>query len=474
MYEEVVLPGTNYKDVDTEASKPQLISSVVLMLFDSNRAVAITSQEEFRMQTANIDTSASSTKNDKPSPSNNVELLIKEADQAFQTIGNELEHAAEDWYGISNTESSARTVTLPRAISKIQPSSSLPSKYAITRTRSGVKDRKTFFQCRRPKLVTKTAFRNKNTGYYHTRWTDVTNNMAGAIGGMIFKTTVDEILSPGKLEKLGNTNRARRVSLSMEDTITESKITQIEPFHSGSLSSRVSVPGPQISLSPVSPMTPDSSNLPPMPSKSGARVAKNILNSPILKEKMSFEGLSFPSQSLSSMSRSTYTDNVFLSLSRKSLPSQLVLPSTPYTLNCPLFRHGHIVIDRPHLKQEDMRADELIDWTAFQMAIAGTTHEELEGRLGEVELDDIAEWWEGFGLELGELVHEKPKLRKRSSVVVLDKPSQRIRQSKEGSDVGGAGDAMERNGTKDRSISPVGRSPQICASLHSIVPWDIY
>jgi hypothetical protein len=64
-----------------------------------------------------------------------------------------------------------------------------------------------------------------------------------------------------------------------------------------------------------------------------------------------------------------------------------------------------------------------LDWTAFQIAILGTTDEDHEGsdeaQLDEAELDDITLWFSDFGFGVGRLVKEKPK-RKRIKVYLKD------------------------------------------------------
>jgi hypothetical protein len=66
------------------------------------------------------------------------------------------------------------------------------------------------------------------------------------------------------------------------------------------------------------------------------------------------------------------------------------------------------------LKREDTLPDDTLDWTAFQMAIAGTREDEfatseMERILNDAELRDLVDWWEGFHLELGVLEGESLK-----------------------------------------------------------------
>ena len=506
---ELVSSNTDYIYSDIEAPAACPTSSVGPAIFDWKETIAIDSQDKAKVESAGIGASRSSKMNRQSCITDNVEMLIREADQAFQAVGDELEDAksaAGDWYDISSAKSSAQAITLPRSISQRQQNSFLLSKPAITRTRSGVKTRKAIFQRRRPKLVTKTMPKHNSntTEFHHTRWTDVTNNMVDAISGKIFRTEVDEILSPGKLEKLRYEVRAKAASVELENTIDEGEITPIEPFHCESLSSRVSSAVSRNSTSPVSPITPDSSPPPEIPPKNAARAARKILHSPIFENKMMFEDMNFPSPPLKSMGRPTYMAQISLptiheqkkiipsrthakapNLTQPLLPrepksSQLVLPSTPYTLTSPLFRHGPIVINRARAK-EYARADESLDWTAFQMAISGTANEnysynaeEVERRFDDAELDDIAEWWTEFGFGLGELVHEEPKPRKRRKIGRSKERQQYILQNNADGWGPRTGDLVER---KDMDVTPrgqVGEISRIGASVRSVAPWDIF
>ncbi|PSS08610.1 hypothetical protein M430DRAFT_61775, partial [Amorphotheca resinae ATCC 22711] len=107
-------------------------------------------------------------------------------------------------------------------------------------------------------------------------------------------------------------------------------------------------------------------------------------------------------------------------------PSCIALSSTPFTLTSPLFRHGPIRLEQR--KKKSSLEKEALDWTAFQIAILGTTDEDHEGsdeaQLDEAELDDITLWFSDFGFGVGRLVKEKPK-RKRIKVYLKDGNAQK-------------------------------------------------
>lgn len=100
-------------------------------------------------------------------------------------------------------------------------------------------------------------------------------------------------------------------------------------------------------------------------------------------------------------------------------PDYLFFRGTPYTITMPTFRHGHIRLAKAELAGLNSieaklltSPDETLDWTAFQMAIlcgAGDfISDDSDGvRDHDAEMtDDLAEWFDDFGMEPGRLVHE--------------------------------------------------------------------
>jgi hypothetical protein len=88
----------------------------------------------------------------------------------------------------------------------------------------------------------------------------------------------------------------------------------------------------------------------------------------------------------------------------------IFLPSTPFTLTSPLFRHGTIRVPITYQEPKIRSDEEVLDWTAFQMAISGTggidgladvyeqgERERMELEEMEREADDILQWWTSFG-----------------------------------------------------------------------------
>ncbi|KAB8304336.1 hypothetical protein EYC80_003746 [Monilinia laxa] len=146
---------------------------------------------------------------------------------------------------------------------------------------------------------------------------------------------------------------------------------------------------------------------------------KNLL--PTIPEISALDDLSQQS------SRRTFSQDSGYSQDSSREPLDYIqLPSTPYTLTCPLFRHGPIRLE--HVSRRSRHdsipatdLEEALDWTAFQMAISGTmddgtigASEESIWEADEAEVDNILDWWTGFGYTgIGRLVKEAPTSRRK-------------------------------------------------------------
>ncbi|TGO86691.1 hypothetical protein BPOR_0284g00100 [Botrytis porri] len=146
--------------------------------------------------------------------------------------------------------------------------------------------------------------------------------------------------------------------------------------------------------------------------------------------------------------RSFSQDSEYSQDSSTSSVDYIQLPSTPYTLTSPLFRHGPIRLEYVyHRSYRDSLSgpefEEALDWTAFQMAISGTMD---DGTLGasqesiceadEAEVDSIFDWWSGFGYPgIGRLVKEAPvSRRKRGKSLAATDAEKSSRKNKNGRD----------------------------------------
>ncbi|TGO34653.1 hypothetical protein BHYA_0187g00010 [Botrytis hyacinthi] len=146
--------------------------------------------------------------------------------------------------------------------------------------------------------------------------------------------------------------------------------------------------------------------------------------------------------------RSFSQDSEYSQDSSTSSVDYIQLPSTPYTLTSPLFRHGPIRLEHVyHRSDRDSLSapefEEALDWTAFQMAISGTmddgtlgASEESIWEADEAEVDSIFDWWSGFGYPgIGRLVKEAPvSRRKRGKSLAATGAEKSPRKIKDGRD----------------------------------------
>jgi hypothetical protein len=281
------------------------------------------------------------------------------------------------------------------------------------------------------------------------RWTvnDVTTNIVDVFSGKIFRTEVDEMLTPVRLQQLQENNRVSQehresADLTRGAETDEDVDTPIEPFHLQSLSDRLDAakknhpPSPNPVLPP--PAIPQRHpNRPSIPKPRKVQFANQSQE----EAEMTFNDLTFPTPPRISISRHSSTSSniphlptipeispLTLSTTQHFIPvpsilqpphlqpktdeKYIFLPSTPFTLTSPLFRHNAIRVPIPYREPKVRSSDEALDWTAFQMAISGTSgidtylddFETREGErieLGEMEreADDILQWWTGFGYQ---------------------------------------------------------------------------
>jgi hypothetical protein len=385
--------------------------------------------------------------------SDNVDQLIKETDEAFQAVGLALADAKAttyEWHDNTATAPFIRTVAKPRnGPGKKRSIPNLSSKTSIWRSSSVVKAKRQPFHLRKTKQPSRTGPRHVPPPITPERWTltDVTSNLVDVFSGKIFRTEVDEMLTPGRMQLLqdnGTETRGKRSSES-NASLNSSSSTPTEPFNLESLSASIDA-ATQVSQSPFpDPILPP----PPVPKRSEARRAKATTEKNVGDgTEMTFEDLNFPSpprkssragplgqqmlptipeiSSITLAPPKTYGKE---KLKHNSIPESIqdsiTLFSTPFTLTSPLFRHGPIRIGR----RKANLPEEALDWTAFQMAILGTMDSDTSDGLGrepdETELDSITEWFAEFGFEgPGALIGETPN-RPRIEVHIKDDNNKR-------------------------------------------------
>jgi hypothetical protein len=376
--------------------------------------------------------------------SDNVEQLIRETDAAFQAVGNALadaKAATRDWYDddVPAARNASETRGIPR---KIPRPPVTPLKAQALRSMSVAKKKK---PAKRNLLGRALRSVPPPVASSPSRWTlnDMTTNVVDVFSGKIFRTEVDEMLTPGRLQQL---QESIRLSIEHRESVDAIRVaeaeddidTPTEPFYLESLSNRLDAaqkcaphfPSPTLPPPAIPQRHPNRPSRPNPPRK--AQFADNDAG-------MVVNELTFPSPPRISLRPST-SGNVPhlptipeispLTLSPAeqftSVPSILqppspqpgveenciYLPCTPFTLTSPLFRHGAIRVPIPFREPNTKSHEEALDWTAFQMAISGAgsidgyadiyeTEERERAALAETEreVDEILQWWAEFGYQ---------------------------------------------------------------------------
>lgn len=398
---------------------------------------------------------------EKDTLSDDVDQLIKETDEAFKAVGNALADAKAatrgKWYGDSDAAPRndkrnnpitppPKSSPSPRGISKKtsrnQLLSSSPRPAAVPSTpkrKSSVAVNK-----KKSKGVFSRALRGGRTPPQRSstppRWnlTDVTTNVVDVFSGKIFRTEVDEMLTPGRLQqirkdmKLG-TQRKNSADSGFSVETGESD-TPTEPFHLESLSSRIDAAN-SFTRSRPAPFPPEPILPPPPPKEEKGVLEKKprvrFSDPEITDERMLIADLQFPCPpsplpasprpsskrpqpikevpmlptipevspiTLSPLPVKPPLSSPLAAVHSNSSASDdddddgeegdmISLPSTPFTITSPMFKHGPIRFSRSLLEEKRREAvleakcegmegvwgeSEGLDWTAFQMAIQGT------------------------------------------------------------------------------------------------------
>jgi hypothetical protein len=195
----------------------------------------------------------------------------------------------------------------------------------------------------------------------------ILNGMAGKVGDILngngSRTEVDEMLTPERMQQIQNCIDTKEEIAAFQSlkgvNLEESPPTySLHPQNSRKLLTSLDVPlRPTISV--VAPHNPQSLNL----------------NNP--------------------KNQATYEQH--------TPQNYILLPSTLYTLTAPLFRQGPIRV-MPSVSEPETSPSgkEPTDRIAFQIAICGTTHNDIfedEWENDEAELDEILTWWQSLGFE---------------------------------------------------------------------------
>jgi len=359
-------------------------------------------------------------------PTNNVGQMIRETDEAFEAVGIALADAkasGSDWH-----DSDLMVPIMPRIGLKASTSAS-QSRSPISRSKSVVKSKRKQPHRRKTKQIMRDAPQStrssKNTP---ARWTltNVTTNVAEILNGKAFRTEVDEMLTPDRMQQLKDEAKKveteRNISLLSKRNLDKDKGIPLNPLEDSLLPS----PRTTLSTKPSEDKYPDAAMANPQdapPSTENITVSESLympcpdrpdnhtshrpLTLPSIPEISSFD-FSPPQDSKSTKENDRPQE------SSESFPGYLSLSSTNFTLTSRLFRHGPIRIEYKPKRRRDSLPEEMLDWTAFQMAISGTMHDyddngdDVKGKSDELDVDDIIAWFETFGFDsTGRIIHER-------------------------------------------------------------------
>lgn len=365
-----------------------------------------------------------------------VERLILETDEAFRAVGTALEDAktsTHTWhkrktskshrysqdFGIGNVIKLTHGVSTAVATS----SQSRPLQLVPRQKKSSTSRTKKETPSKQPP--------NRSS---RLRLREVTANVSDLLSGMVFRTDADEL--PNRKLPLRELDKSQRRSVDSAASIYTEGATPTDPFHLEGLSSRIEAA--QRMLAPPTyppPATPD------LTTKSGygtkvtpKRPSHSISDGTKLKHNTH----PFPASPTTNNNHESLVQkpnplstpkNPALRLSTGEHGNIIALQSTAFTWTSPLFHHGPIKIERD-IKEQTFQSpqEEALDWTAFQMAILGTMdpdggdqRDDWEWEADERELDEIMDWWDGFGFAgIGRLEGPPPETTKTAPTQLRD------------------------------------------------------
>ncbi len=405
--------------------------------------------------------------------SNNVEQLIRETDAAFQAVGSALADAkavTNDWNAArddpqqprrsSLTKSTTRKavgappppirspIVIPTSNTVVPPALKSPALKSPISLKSPTSRKK--HEKKKLVLLDKTAkklspsIKSPTTREHHPRWTltEMTANMAEVFSGKLFKQDVEEMLTPERLEQIKKDmgkdkyRSSEESAHSSDDGIPTKDGVQLEEIGSPKPSL---LPSPDL-LPPVVP--------PQVPPKSKEQIqqakpvrAEDEETEEIAAEEdkdaegLAIKGMSFPCPprvstpkpsptklsptflpTIPEVSPFAMTPQPTFGTWTKSpdMPSSefIDLPSTTFSLVSPFpFQNGPIRISRSEPTHDSVAEEDALDWTAFQVAIAGTLDDTDIWETEEDEMDDLLDWWAGFDMGIGGMV-QAPRRKK--------------------------------------------------------------
>lgn len=419
--------------------------------------------------------------------SENVEQLIRETDAAFQAVGNALADAKAATRGWCDDDVPvARNSSLKHSILRNSPRpliNPLKSQWSRRSMPIAEKNKKPVKRNSLGRALRSASPPSKSTPPRLTLH-DVTMNMVDVFSGKIFRTEVDEMLTPSRLQRLQQENirvsQEHRVSadLARGAETDEDVDTPIEPFHLQSLLDRLDSAKKDLPPlpNPVLPPPAIPQRHPNRPSEPKPTRKVQFASQSQEETEMTVNELTFPTPPRISISHHSPTSSNISNLPTipeispltpsttehfTPVPSitqpfhhqpttdenYIFLPSTPFTLTSHLFHHNAIRVPIPYREPKLCTSDEALDWTAFQMAISGTggidtyldnfeiqERERMEFEEMEREADDILQWWIGFGYQgwgrmVGEEIsnaHKRARRKQREDIEHVSAQEARI------------------------------------------------
>jgi len=367
------------------------------------------------------------------SPTDNVGQLIREVDQAFKVVGialADVKASSSDWY-----DSNLTVPVVPRTGLNASQSRS-----PISRPKSVVKSKRKESHRRKTKqVITDGPKSTQISNNKPARWTltDVTTNVVDIFNRKAFRTEVDEMLTPDRIQQIkDDVNRVeieRDLMLLSKSSLDQEKGVRLSSSHLEGL--LLSSPRTTLSKSPED-KAPDEAIANPFelpftekgtesealnilsPSKSADHTARRPLTLPTIPENSPEFS---PPQDSSPSKRNRRPQE-----SRDPFPGYLSLPSTNFTLTSRLFSHGPIRIEHDPQRRRNSLPEGIWDWTVFQIAISGTTSDyddndnDVQENQDELDVNDIIEWFATFEFEsAGRLIHQRP-MRELSKAYLSD------------------------------------------------------
>ncbi|KAI1360935.1 hypothetical protein F5Y08DRAFT_35127 [Xylaria arbuscula] len=391
-----------------------------------------------------------------PELSSNARQFMQETEDAFKAIGTTLSEVHGDQTPVLQT-TKANSTDIPRDIEpppptpppketpaplsksppariqsmfssspRTQPKENSPPQIPKRKKSKKSKRTRSMRPSRKPAAV-KAAVRSG------PRWT-LTENVSELLTGKLFhRIEADEMLTPDQIEAF----RQQRITNLQVDKVAEALEHELvgsilEPLHLDELpprpssadadvDHRIELPAEDVMQRSFSFESQRETSTPPIPPRRRPLLHKTNTspNMPSRHARSSSRKIMTELPIIPEASATSQTNNEFYfsngsvdSLSNNTTSEYVYFQSPSISAIAPTFKHGPIRLSKcdllPAMK---LGNEEILDWTAFQMAISGgagdlfTESDDVLRRREEEEVADIAGWWDSWHFEsTGELV----------------------------------------------------------------------